>query len=78
MNLERILNSTLGTYIISLLLGLGLATLFKKSCENDRCRVFKAPSLEKLNQTFKYDNKCYKYKYNAGRCDGNKQIVDFE
>jgi len=78
MNFHRILNSTLGVYIISILLGLGLATLFKKSCSNDRCRVFKAPPLEKLSKMFKYDNKCYKYSLNAGRCDGNKRIVDFE
>ena len=79
MNISRILNSELGIFIVSLLLGLGLATLFRKSCRNDRCMVFKAPQLKTLKEkTYKFDKKCYKYDFEAGRCDGNKRIVDFE
>ena len=77
MNLTRILHSDIGIYIISLLLGLGLATLFKKSCENDSCRIYKAPNLEKLKEIYKFDGKCYNFLFNGGRCDGNKRIVDF-
>lgn len=78
MNFSRILHSTLGVYIISLILGLGLATLFKKSCNNDRCRIFRAPHPKKINEKLlRFDEKCYKYEFNAGRCNGNKRIVEF-
>ena len=78
MNISRILNSELGTFIVSILLGLGLATLFRKSCRNDRCRVFRAPNpMDIEKKTYKFDNNCYKYNFEAGRCDGNKRIVEF-
>ena len=48
MNLHRLFNTELGKTFISIMLGLGLATLFKKSCNNDKCRIYKAPPLKKI------------------------------
>ena len=44
MNLRRLIYSDIGKYIISILLGLGLATLFRKVCKDRNCIVFKAPN----------------------------------
>jgi hypothetical protein len=43
MNVRRLLHSNIGKSIISILLGLGLATLFRKVCNDRNCLLFKAP-----------------------------------
>ena len=78
MHLRRLLYSDVGKYIISILLGLGLATLFRKVCKNRNCIVFKAPDLKKIkNQVFKFENKCYKFSESIEKCDENKKLVEF-
>ena len=77
-NFKRLLHSKLGKYIVSILLGLGLATLFRKACNKRNCLVFQAPTLNKIkNQAFKFDNKCYKFTPRTEACDKQKKIVEF-
>ena len=45
MNFKRLLHSSLGKIIISILIGLGLATLFRKVCNDKNCLTFKGPIL---------------------------------
>ena len=75
-SLKQILNSSRGKYILSILLGLGLATLFRKACSSQNCLVFKAPSIENIRgKIFGYNNKCYKYTEQNSTCkDSNKNI----
>lgn len=78
MNFKRLLHSKFGQIIISILLGLGLATLFRKVCKDRQCMLFKGPELNKIkNKIFKYNNKCYKYTESAETCDKKKRIVEF-
>ena len=78
MKVDRILNTPLGKYFISIILGLGLATLFRKSCENDNCIVFKAPNINKLTgKPYKFNGDCYNYNFNSASCDSKKRIVSF-
>ena len=78
MYLRRLLYSAPGKFIISVLLGLGLATLFRRVCKERDCMVFKAPELEKIqDQIFKFAGKCYKFKENIETCDNNKKTIDF-
>ena len=37
MHLKRLLNTYTGKMMISILLGLGLATLFRKACNDKNC-----------------------------------------
>ena len=50
MKIERLFHSDTGKIIISVLLGLGLATLFRKGCNGKNCLEFKAPSLEDIKK----------------------------
>ena len=78
MHIRRLIYSDFGRIVISILLGLGLATIFRKVCKDRSCLIFKAPKLEKIKgQVFKFDGKCYKYREEAIKCDPNKKIVDF-
>ena len=78
MELKRFFNTEAGKIIISILLGLGLATLFRKTCEGRNCISFKAPDLEDIkNKKYKYGNKCFKYQMESIQCDNKKKYVDF-
>lgn len=78
INFKRLLYSKIGKIIISMLLGFGLATLFRKACNKRNCLVFKAPPLKKIKgQIFKYDKKCYTFSPKAESCQKNKKKVEF-
>ena len=78
MNLRRLIYSEVGRYIISILLGLGLATLFRKVCNERNCIVFKGPALNKVKgQVFKFNDRCYQFQEKIENCDDTKKIVNF-
>lgn len=78
MYLRRILYSPVGKFVIPILLGLGLATLFRKACKNRSCLVFYAAPFDKIkNQIFQFNNKCYKFDEVAKTCDPSKKTLEF-
>jgi hypothetical protein len=78
MNIKRFVNSEFGRIAMSILLGLGLATLFRKVCTGRNCLIIKGCSFEKIqDNTFKYNDKCYTFDAGAQTCDSNKKIIDF-
>ena len=78
MYLRRLIYGDVGKVIISIILGLGLATLFRKVCKDRDCIVFKAPNINKIhNQIFKFGEKCYTFNENIEKCNNKKKIVDF-
>ena len=78
MYLRRLIYSEVGKYVMSILLGLGLATLFRKVCNDRSCLVFHAPHINKIKgQIFDFDGKCYTFREKAERCDQNKKILGF-
>ena len=77
MNFKRLLNTPTWQILISILLGLGLATLFRKTCADEKCIVFNGPVIEDIeDKTFKHGEKCYKYKSEPDKCDSTKRIID--
>ena len=68
--LKEIINSKRGKYLVSILLGLGLASLFRVACESRNCLIFKAPSLDKIKgKIFGHNQKCYKYLEKSTSCN---------
>lgn len=61
----NILDSQIGSITLSVLLGLGLAVLFKKKCKDSNCNIihvnstFNSESIERIKDKDK--EKCYKY-----------------
>lgn len=77
MNLQRLLHTEIGQTFISILLGLGLASLFRKACTDKNCLRFNGPVISDIEgKIFKHDNKCYKYVSNSAKCDNTKRIID--
>jgi len=76
MKVKQIINSKEGKYIISVILGLGLATMFREVCKDKTCMVFKAVGEKEIkDKIYKHDNKCYKYSLKSSSCNKNKQII---
>ena len=77
MNFKRLLYTELGRIILSIILGLGLATLFRKICTDKSCLRFNGPIISDLEgKTYKHGDKCYKYSANTDKCDTTKKQVD--
>ena len=56
--------------IVSIILGLGIASLFKKVCEGRNCIIIKGPSVSEIeSSTYKFNNKCYEYKSHKASCN---------
>lgn len=78
MKLKEIVNSKTGKIIISILLGLGLATFFRSACPEKGCVVFLAQEPKKIEKNiFKEDKNCYKYKLKQTSCETDKKKVRF-
>ena len=77
MNFKRLLHSSLGKIIISILIGLGVATLFRKVCDAKNCLTFKGPILGDIDgKIYKHGEKCFSYTPVTTQCDKNKQTID--
>jgi hypothetical protein len=77
-HLGRFIHTENGRTIMSILLGFGLASLFRAVCKDKGCLIFHAPPLEEIkDKIYKYDNKCYKYTTKSATCDKNKKIIGF-
>jgi len=77
--INKIIKSTLGIYIISIILGLGLASLFRKACKNKNCMEFKGPKMAELkNQIYTYNENCYQFNEESIKCGTRKKSVDFD
>ena len=64
------MKSDIGAVIISIILGLGLAALFRKSCNDNNCIVVKGPPQSEIEgKVFEFDDKCYTYKSKATSCN---------
>jgi len=76
--MKKFMQSPYGKIIISIILGFGLSTLFRKSCKDKKCIEFKSPPLDKIkDQVYEYDNKCYLFEQHHSTCSPVKKTVKF-
>jgi hypothetical protein len=76
MYLDKFVHSYTGKIMMSIILGIGLATFFRTACKGKYCKIVRSPPPEELDdQTYKFDGKCYKIEKNAVKCDMNKKTV---
>lgn len=79
LHLEKFFHNETGKKIMSILLGLGLATLFRTVCKDNNCLSFYAPPLEQIkNKIYKNNGKCVKYNPVSSKCNLNLKTVHFE
>ena len=78
IHLDKFLRTQSGKYIMSLLLGIGLASFFRFVCKDKNCIVFAGPPIDDIkDKIYKNQDKCYKLVPTATKCNKNKKIVNF-
>jgi hypothetical protein len=79
LHLGKFVHSERGKIIMSILLGLGLATLFRTVCKDNDCIAFHAPPLDDFkDKIYKNNDKCVKYVPVATKCSLNAKTITFE
>ena len=63
------MKSDSGSIIISIILGIGLASIFRKVCKDGRCVVIKGPKIVDISKNiYQIDDECFKYTTRATKC----------
>ena len=79
MYLGKFVHTETGKIIMSILLGFGLASLFRTVCKDHNCVIFHAPPLDEFkDKIYKNNDKCFKYVPTATKCSLNSKTVTFE
>ena len=79
MHLGKFVHTETGRIIMSILLGFGLASLFRTICKNKDCLIFRAPPLEQFkDKIYKSNGKCVKYTPVSTKCSINSKTIDFD
>lgn len=77
MKFKSIIHSEKGKIIISILLGFGIATLFRKSCTdsygNNTCANYKIKKPDE--STFESDGKCYTIQQLPSKCSNKPYVL---
>jgi hypothetical protein len=76
MYLSKFVNSDTGKVLMSIILGIGLATFFRAVCTGSNCNLLVAPPVEEIDgQIYKFDDQCYKIDKHAVKCNPKKTII---
>ena len=76
MQIRKLLYGPYSKYVVAILLGFGLATLFRASCKDNSCVVYKAAPMKLIDgKIYKFGDGCYTFKPEAAQCDESKQIL---
>lgn len=68
-NLQKAIHTKFGQITISIILGLGLASLFRKVCDGANCLKFISPLVKEVEDSiYEYDNECYKFRAKTTKC----------
>ena len=77
-NFQKLMYTKLGKYVISVILGFGLASLFRSVCKDKECLDFQGPSLVNIQKyAYRFNESCYKFNEKAIRCGNSETSVNF-
>ncbi len=75
MDIKKFISTKSGVSLLSIILGLGLASIFKISCDNRSCIVYEPPDFSD-KKIMKYNDKCYEPKEKMEKCDPEKKTIN--
>lgn len=76
INISKFIHTTTGKYIMSVLLGFGLASLFRQSCKGRKCVIETAAPFDEKH-IHRIGDKCVRFHPVASVCDNTKRILEF-
>jgi hypothetical protein len=69
MDIKKVFDSRCGVVFISIILGVGIAALFRTVCKDGKCIVVTGPPMDETkNFYYKIDQNCFKYTPVASEC----------
>lgn len=69
INIHKLLKTKASAIIMSIVLGLGLAALFRRVCDGSKCIIVEGPDVKETDGVYyKIDKDCYKYTPVASEC----------
>ena len=76
--IKKIFYNQFGAVLISIILGIGLASLFRKACKDRQCIHFKGPPLKDIkDQIYKHSDNCYTFHEQSIECGNKEKSVEF-
>ncbi len=71
-------SNSLGSIIVSIILGFGLSALFKKVCKQN-CIVYKITNYKNVKEKiFEHDDKCYIFEKIKASCGKRSELIKEE
>lgn len=78
---QNIMYTDRGRIVLSIILGLGLASLFRKYCKGKNCYEFIGPEqTEVRNKIYSFDSNnstCYKMKEKNVKCGNKEKLINY-
>lgn len=72
------MHTKFGTYLISVILGIGLSSIFRKTCDDKDCLEFKGPHHDDIVENiYKHNKKCFKYNSSTISCNSKHTQVHY-
>ena len=77
-NIGKLIQNGTGKVLLSIILGLGLASLFRKSCDDFNCIIYRGIDYdnEVKDKTFSYNKKCYQYQIHPVSCGREENLIN--
>ena len=73
----KFLKSETGIKLLSIIFGLGLASMLRQACKGRNCIIVKAPNPADIeSKIWEYNNKCYKFQTEHVKCSKNKETIN--
>ena len=75
ISFENILSQNFGAIMISIILGLGFASLFKRVCKNN-CIIYKVDNYKKIKDNiYEWNENCYQYQKVDVKCKKESKYI---
>lgn len=73
--LKEVMSKRVGCWLVSVLLGFGLATMFHRVCVGRDCVIVKGPSVDYVTKhMWRNGQECYKYKVASVKCPDEVEV----
>ena len=74
--LQEVMHTKIGQILISIILGIGLASIFRRSCKASECFSFHAPKPGDIEKKiYSHGGKCFSFHTETVPCTAEKPIA---